>query len=89
MNMNQVQAPNASVLSQSLNSCFQTSVLSTVYTVNQAYSISICGNSVTSSSLSLISTALLNAWLQARPGNCYFHLLICFNLMLLINFKFF
>ena len=73
--MNQVQAPNASVLSQSLTSCFQTSVLSTanntVYTINQAYSISICGNSVTNSSLNLISTALLNAWLQVRPGNYY------------------
>ena len=72
MNLNQVQPPSFDALSQALTACSQTLVATNasnpIYTVNQDYSISICGNSVTTIALNQISSALLSAWLQARPG---------------------
>lgn len=72
MNMNQVQPPSAAILSQALNVCSQTLVVSTannqIYRANQTYSIDICGNSVSDLALNQLNNALLSAWLEARPG---------------------
>ena len=86
INLNQVQPPTFSTLSQTLTACSQSlvenSAANPIYTVNQAYSIDICGNSVTAIALKQISSSLLNAWLQARPG---FYLK--FSKFLRINFN--
>lgn len=73
LNVTQVQEPTSSQLSQALSSsCSQTLVLSSatnqIYTQSNAYSIDICGGSVTGTALDLISGALFGAWLEARPG---------------------